>query len=311
MGEGARGPAPGAWSSYSETERVETGPTPPPVPADPPRRGMAIVANDRIADWLLPFLESWKRTNSTVPLYLIPYDDNVALTRRAADIYGVHFVTDDIRALDRLAAELYPLSGKRQRLRKLHALALPLDEVIYIDVDIVLFRDMTPLFGRLRKGDVDFIVASPSFDYVYNDRKDDHPFLKNALLFSDGFWLTSNKILNLDTVMRTFARDKKLFHSVRLKLKGLYAQPVVNFVCHRNGLNIRIITEVLPTASHETFYTATGVTFKDGAPLDQEGRDIYFSHWAGGDTSLPLDSHGPFDAAWRDFAAAARARLGS
>ena len=268
------------------------------------------MANDKVADWLLPFLESWKRTNASIPLYLIPYDDNAALTRRAADAYGANFVTDDVGSLDRLAAELYPLSGKRQRLRKLHALALPLDEVIYIDVDIVLFRDMNPLFGRLRKGEVDFIVASPSFDYVYNDKKDDYPFLKNALPFSDGFWLTSNKILNLDMVMGTFARDKKLFHSVRLKLKGLYAQPVVNFVCHRNDLNIRILTEVLPTASHETFFKAAGVTFKNGAPLDQAGREIYFCHWAGGDTSLPTASDGPFDAAWRDFAAGARARLG-
>ena len=54
-----------------------------------PRRGMAIVANDKIADWLLPFLESWKQRSATVPLFLIPYDDNLALTRRAADAYGV------------------------------------------------------------------------------------------------------------------------------------------------------------------------------------------------------------------------------
>ena len=57
----------------------------------------------------------------------------------------------------------------------------------------------------------------------------------------------------------------------------------------------------------ETFYKAKGVTWKDGAPLDQAGRDIYFCHWAGGGKSLP--TNGPFDAAWKEFAAGARQRL--
>ncbi len=276
--------------------------------ATAPRRGMAIVANDKIADWLLPFLESWKQHSATVPLYLIPYDDNLTLTRRAALAYGVTIVEDEPRAIDRLAADLYPLfPGYRRRLRKLAALALPLDEVIYIDVDIVLFRDFTPLFGQLKKGETDFIVASPSFDYVYNKKRADHDFLKDALLFNDGFFLTSRKILDLDMFIRTIEKDAKLFHSVR-KRGMLFAQPVVNFVCHRNNLAIRIVTDVVPSASHESFYKATGVTWKDGAPLDQAGREIYFCHWAGGGKSLPTD--GPFDAAWHEYAAGARKRLG-
>jgi hypothetical protein len=269
---------------------------------------MAIVANDAIGDWLLPFLESWKRTNAEIPLYLIPYDDNLELTRRAAKVYGVTIVENEPVAIDRLAKDLFPFNpGRRRRLRKLQSLALPLDEVIYIDVDIVLFRDMRPLFGHLKKGETDFIIASPSFEYVYNDRKNEHAFLKNAMLFNDGFFVTSNRIIDLDMFISTIERDKKLFNSVR-KRGMLFAQPLVNFVCHRNELAIRIITDVVPTASHETFYKATGVTWRDGAPVDQAGRDIYFCHWAGGGKSLP--SNGPFDAAWKDFAAGAHKRLG-
>jgi len=36
------------------------------------RYGIAIVGNDKIIDWLLPFLESYLATNSTLPIYLIP-----------------------------------------------------------------------------------------------------------------------------------------------------------------------------------------------------------------------------------------------
>src|SRR5580698_4863647 len=101
-------------------------------------RGVAVVANDKIFDWLLPFLESYRATNAASDLYLIPYDDNVTLTRRAAEVYGAIWVEDDMAELDSLARRLYPLSPyRRRRLRKLQSLALPLDQVIYLDVDIV------------------------------------------------------------------------------------------------------------------------------------------------------------------------------
>ena len=52
-----------------------------------PRQGVAIVANDKIVEWLLPFLESYRATNAATDLYLIPYDDNVTITRRAASTW--------------------------------------------------------------------------------------------------------------------------------------------------------------------------------------------------------------------------------
>ncbi|PWB79372.1 MAG: hypothetical protein C3F11_20860, partial [Methylocystaceae bacterium] len=59
-------------------------------------------------------------------------------------------------------------------------------------------------------------------------------------------------------------------------------------------------------ASHESFYKAPGVTFADGKPLDQDGKEIYFAHWAGA-TSLP--STGVFDAAWKELSTRAWARF--
>ncbi|MDE2577440.1 MAG: hypothetical protein KGL46_01420 [Hyphomicrobiales bacterium] len=267
---------------------------------------MAIVANDKIADWLLPFLESWKRTNAHIPLYLIPYDDGLTITRRAADAYGVTMVESVSPEIDRLAADLYPLfPGYRRRLRKLQSLALPLDEVVYIDVDVVLFRDFAPMFGHLKKGESEFLIASPSFEYVYNKKKDEVPDLKDAMLFNDGYFLTSNKLLNPQMFVETMERDAKLFHKVR-KRGMLFAQPVVNFTVHRNHLKIALMSDLVPNASHETFYKAKGVTFKDGMPLDSAGKEIYFCHWAG---LQSLPGKLAFDDAWRDFSQAAWAKV--
>lgn len=269
--------------------------------------GVAIVGNDKIIDWLLPFLESYRDTNAALPLYLIPYDDNVSQTRRAAEIYGATFIEDEPREIDKLSHELYPgmFNNNRRRLRKLQALALDLDEVAYVDVDVILFRDFTPVFGRLEKDKTEFIVASPSFEYVYNNRQDHYPFLKDALLFNDGFWVTSNKYLNLKNFIDTMDEDSAIFHDVR-KRGQLFAQPLVNFVTHRRGLKIALLPNVVDRASHESFYKAPGVRFENGKPVDYEGKEIYFAHWAGA-TSLP--AWGIFDAAWTEYSKAAWARF--
>jgi hypothetical protein len=272
-----------------------------------PSCAIAIVGNDKIIEWLLPFLESYRDTNAALPLYLIPYDDNIELTRRAATLYGATLVEEEPTEIDRLAKELYPgiFNGNRRRLRKLQALALPFDEIAYVDVDVILFRDLSPIFGKLKGGETEFIVASPSFEYVYNERREAYPFLRDVLLFNDGFWVTSNKFLRLSDFIETMAKDAAIFHDVR-KRGQLFAQPLVNFVTHRRGVKIALLPNVVENASHESFYKAPGVTFAGEKPLDPDGREIYFAHWAGA-TALPL--RGVFDAAWTRYSKAAWARF--
>jgi hypothetical protein len=271
------------------------------------KNGIAILANDKVYDWLLPFLESHRRTNTATPLYVIPYDDEVARTRRAADAYGAHFVEDDLSDIDALAKRLYPLQPRRRRrLRKLASLLLPLDQVIYMDADTVLFRDFAPLFGRLERGKTEFVIASISPDYVYNRRHRDHDFLRHAVLFNDGFFSTSRALVNFDTFRQVIDADEELFHAVR-KRGGLFAQPLVNFVVHRTGLAIRSLAAVLDSASDESFYKPVSAAFDpSGLPVDGDGRQIYFAHWAGAHL---MPRNGIFDGLWHAYARDAAARM--
>jgi hypothetical protein len=271
------------------------------------RDGIAIVANDKVLSWLLPFLESYRATNAVTPLYLIPFDDDMTQTRRAADIYGAILVTDEMHELDALARRLYPLfPHHRRRLRKLQALTLPLDRVIYLDVDTILFRDFRGVFEQLEAGKTDFIIASTSDEYVYNKKREENDFLRHATLFNDGFFLTSRTILSLDNFLEVIERDEKLFHSVR-KRGMLFAQPLVNFVVHRLMLKVRSLSECLPNASDESFYKALSVSFRRDGPVDYRGHEIYFAHWAG---AVSKPHRRVFDSAWLDYSRRAAARLG-
>lgn len=267
--------------------------------------GIATIANDKVIQWLLPFLESYHATNSATPLYIIPYDRNVSLTRRAARIYGAHFAEPDSADLDALAKRLYPLfPAHRRRLRKFLSLALPLDEVIYLDADVILFRDFRSMFGRLEAGKYDFIVAAQTNDYVYNKNSVQYDFLREAMLFNDGFFVASNTILGLKDFHDVIERDEAIFHAVRQR-GMLFAQPLTNFVVHRLGLRVMPVYACVPGASGQSFYKAEGVTFDATGPRDEQGYEIYFAHWAG---AVSLPSRRVFDAAWRQFAAKAAER---
>lgn len=270
------------------------------------KHGIAVVANDKVLHWLLPFLESYSTTNSATPLYLIPFDDNNASTRRAAELYGAIWADGDMSEIDALARRLYPLfPHHRRRLRKLQALALPLDRVIYMDVDTILFRDFRHVFDALRPGQVDFLIASTSDEYVYNKKRDAHAFLRGATLFNDGFFLTSRDVVSLGDFQRIVDTDEKLFHAVR-KRGMLFAQPLVNFVVHRMGLKICPLAECIPNASNESFYKAEGVAMGANGPVDWQGCEIYFAHWAG---AIAKPRRRVFDAAWMEYAKRAQARM--
>lgn len=267
---------------------------------------VATLANDRVFDWLLPFLESYRETNPAIPLHLIPFDDNVSNTRRAAEIYGARFFEGDMARVDALAKRLYPFfPHHRRRLRKLQALTLPCDRVVYMDLDTVLFRNLDAVFASLVPGETDFVVASPSEEYVFNKKHADYPFLRDVMRFNDGFFLTSRGVVSLQDFERVIDADAAVFHRVR-KRGMLFAQPLVNFVVRRLGLKVRTLADCVKNASNESYYKAAGVRMGETGPLDWQGRDIYFAHWAGANTKPKSRI---FDSQWQEFAERARARM--
>ena len=237
---------------------------------------------------------------------MIPFDDDISQTRRAAADYGALFFEGDTVRVDALAKRLYPFfPHHRRRLRKLLALTLPCKRILYMDVDTILFRNLENVFGAFMPGEADFMVASPSENYVFNKRQADYPFLRDVMRFNDGFFLTSRNVVSLSDFERVIDTDEAIFHRVR-KRGMLFAQPLVNFVVHRLGLKVRTLADCVKNASNESYYKAEGVTMGESGPLDWQGHDIYFAHWAGAN-SKPKSRI--FDSRWQEYAKRARERM--
>ncbi|WP_245270892.1 hypothetical protein [Beijerinckia mobilis] len=293
--------------SLDRMQHAMTAPSPLMEAEKAKSSGIAIVANDKVMHWLLAFLESWQATNATLPIYLIPYDDNMSMTRKVAELYGVTIVDVDNKELDALAKRLYPWGiVKRNRLRKLLSLAIPLDEVIHLDADIILFRDLRDVLGLLDPGKTDFLVIERTHEYVYNKHQNEYDYLRDVTLFNDGFFVTSNKILTIQDFYDAMQQDENVFHRVRQR-GGLYAQPLTNFVTHRKRLKIIPVHERVEGVSGESYHEAKNVTFdQNGLPLDEWGRKIYFCHWAGV-TGNPKG--GVFDGLWKHYSDKAALRI--
>jgi len=270
------------------------------------RYGVAILASDGIYEWLLPFLESYRRHNPDLPTYLIPFDARMERTTRAAAAYGVQMAPGDLGPVDRLGFIAYPHYRRRyrNRLRKFHSLSLPLDEVLYIDIDTIVYRDLSVLFGRLKPGETDFIVASTRPDWVYTKRMHRYPFLADAVLFSDGCFVTSSRILSLERMTATLKANRLTFWNVRKQ--HVYAQPVANFVAHRLGLKIAVAEDLIPGIRCEAVYNAPDARFEPDGPVSADGRPIHFAHWAGA-IETPTDD--AFAASWHACASRAAERL--
>jgi hypothetical protein len=247
---------------------------------DPGRTGVAILANDRVYDWLIAFLESFRQHNPDTALYVLPYDDRTAKVRALAGRYRFEFVDHDFAALDRFARRLYPLNPvRRRRVRKFGALDLDLDTVIYADIDAVILHDLSPLFGLLRPGETELIYASRSPGFVFRPGYRAVAGLENATEFSDGFFVTSRRFVSNQRLIDTVNANLATFRQVRQA--RVYTQPILNFVVHMAGVPVRAVSQVTPDLSDETYYKGEGITRRGERFLDKEGRQMLLMHWAG------------------------------
>lgn len=252
-------------------------------------RALAFMANDRYFDWAKAFLESVRSRDPDLPLYCIPHGGAMEGIHSLRPVYRFEMLTDGLERLDRLARRLYPFARARHRanLRKYVALNLPVDEIAYFDIDMVMLVDPARLFGHVQAGRADLVYFATSPEWVYAPEKLDaaREMFPDMRLISAGAFVTSPRTLTMDDMIGTVQNNLQLFRSLRRA--AVFDQPVLNFVLHSLGKRCRHITELDPGLCGMVSSRNPDLRMAEGKIVNvtMDG-EVLAVHWAG-----PAKSH--------------------
>ncbi|MGB5974249.1 MAG: Npun_R2821/Npun_R2822 family protein [Nodosilinea sp.] len=178
-------------------------------------RGLYITANDKVLDHAIACLNSIRAYDSSIPVVLIPYDDD---DQQVAEVlgrdYGVE-VYPDMEFIQRLSENLHAIFGKGffarpNQFRKQACWFGPFDRFLYIDTDVVVFSAIAKVLECL--DNYDFI----SYDYqhrggirnVFAPAIVEQGVVTAAELndiFNCGFWSSKKGLISEQDLYDTFA----------------------------------------------------------------------------------------------------------
>src|SRR3954466_6266971 len=123
----------------------------------PRKRGVYFIANDNIVELAIAFLNSFRIYNPTIPLCLIPFDDNFQQLAPLQSHYNFSIWNEGIlRQCDDISLSFH--DRPKGHFRKLATWEGGYDEFLYIDSDTVVLRSIDFVFDYL--GEVSFLVAT-------------------------------------------------------------------------------------------------------------------------------------------------------
>jgi hypothetical protein len=244
---------------------------------------LAFMANDRYRNWAITFLESVRSVEATLPLYCIPHSGSFAEILPLRHVFDFEILDTGLDRLDGLGRRLFPYHPRyRANLRKYAALTLPVDEVAYFDIDLMLLIEPARLFGHIRPGETDLIYFASSPQWVYAARRLAYArtLFPDMRLISAGAFVTSRRTLTIDELIGTVDENRALYLSLRRR--RVYDQPVLNFVLHRLAKQCRSIAELDDTLAGLVSFRNPSLRVVEGRPvcLAVTG-DIVAIHWAG------------------------------
>lgn len=242
------------------------------------KAAVVVLVNDHFFDYFIPFLESFREHNPNLDLWVIPFDEAVDKIRQIAPLYRFQIVERDFSEIDAFSTQLFgETTYLKNRLRKLVAFDLDLDEFLFIDVDMTVGQSLDAFFGHIRPGRIDLLFASPAKS-VFKDGAD-IPWTHEGNLFSTGMFVSSRRVATFDNFRDFFAQRRDDF--LRCRIDHLYDQPLLNFFF---GATNRVALHAKRRKVRYVYSSIFGKALElspDGSAL-LKGRDIVtLAHWAG------------------------------
>lgn len=267
-------------------------------------RGVYIVANDKVQENAIALMASLRLYDPTVPVYLIPFNDDYhTVAKRLGALYQVKVFPDMplLESLTQKIGEIFPRDflALPNKMRKLAAWFGPLNEFLYIDTDILFFTPVTETLSYLDQSDFiwcDYHYKRGLEDVFSNVVPEQNIFAPETLndVFNSGLWGSRKSALSLEKLYEVLAecaahREYFDFSS------GTTDQPIMNYLVMSaipKRLNIVKVNPGEPGSwGGSTHFEQRGHVLFDGE------RPLRYLHWAG----TPMRSGGPYRDLWEYY----------
>lgn len=288
-------------SSWLHSRPDPTGAQPIEVTRVAASRGIFTLANDVVFDSALALFESLRTFASSIPVFVIPYDERQDRLAKAVRAYGYDYfnssVTDRLHDLGRA---FYPDQDFAARgFRKLAAFEGPFEHFLFLDSDVIALSPVSELLDAFLASRCDLLHFDTDISQVYRPGPlRDRAAALGAAGFNAGLFAGRRNALTagaLEECLRGLPADwtRELVPNAE--------QPFLNFFFDSAGLRSLSAHSLLPDYC-STCWPAVGRISCEGGAYRlrdsnrwDEGWRLFFAHWAG----FPL---GPAMPNWGIFA---------
>jgi hypothetical protein len=255
------------------------------------RTGVYFLADDGVREWLPPMLASLRMFNPDLSVWCIPFSDQLDFVESLRRQYRFEIVRDStLRQLDEIGrpfvADWQPAELTPHAFRKLAAFWGPLDFFLFLDSDVLVLSDLTPILDTLLRSGHDLLYADANVDFVYDAIPFQH-LMADGLRshgFNTGVWASRRGLLTLTDVERTarlagpliphfYAAAEQAFLNFCVDMRRGVA---MDYVQNASAGRISCVWPGIDRGLQ--FFGAVGPEL---SVFDSEGSRVSVIHWAG------------------------------
>jgi hypothetical protein len=252
--------------------------------------GVYFSANDKVYDWTIAFLNSFRTFNPDLRLILIPFNDECDRILKLQEKYNFEIYTDS--SFSRLEAigkafELGHTPTGHYWFRRYAAFWGKLDRFMYLDARQVILAELEPLITALDKFEFDFLHYDCAINQVYEPGEFRQHLLRQGRGrgFLSGLWAAKKGLFSIEEFEHLAAEALKIRDQLNPRNTD---QAFINYCCDIKPVVYGHFAEVLGGICQNGWARHSGHIYQENGKYylwDYGGLDhkkqVILVHWAG------------------------------
>lgn len=253
---------------------------PPTTNTDsPPRWGAYCLANDEALEWFQAFVRSFRKSNPSLPLTVIPYNSSISKLAALRTQFDFDLMEEASAArFDAIAPRVAGQNIAGGTFRKLNCFTGVFDPFFFFDSDIVVTMPLQRLMRAFEQTtydlvyfDTDMMVFKPDFASEMMGKYDQFGF-------NSGAFITRKRAVDEAKILAAVSTGE----AIRDQFACWGEQPFLNYLLQVSGCRMTHVNRLAPEL---TFKTKAWMPFKYDQEqkcfIDLERGCFPLIHWAG------------------------------